>query len=118
MSLLTRKINSTFVKWFLPRHKTEFRTDMPDTFEPKILYVIGERNYPWLIGLTCPCGCGAKIFLNLLPDANPRWKFNISSKKRITLSPSVWRTQGCKSHFFIRNNKIDWVYYRFVDTKV
>ncbi|MFI5187675.1 MAG: DUF6527 family protein [Chitinophagales bacterium] len=26
--------------------------------------------------------------------------------------PSVWRIQGCKSHFFVKENKIDWVIHR------
>jgi len=26
----------------------------------------------------------------------------------ITLKPSVWRTKGCRSHFLVRNSRIDW----------
>jgi hypothetical protein len=56
----------------------------------------------------CPCGCHTDIFLNLLKDAKPIWRFHISKKNKITITPSIWRKVGCKSHFFIRKGKIEW----------
>jgi len=109
MKRLLEKIVSTLVKWFQPRHKTEYRKDLPEILTDKTIYLIGEPESPWLIAFKCPCGCNSTIQLNLLKDAKPRWRFSKNSKNRITISPSVWRTKGCKSHFFIRKSKIDWV---------
>lgn len=48
--------------------------------------------------LLCPCGCNAVISLSLLPNTKPKWSVNGD-----TLTPSVNRTVGCKSHFSITN---------------
>ena len=48
----------------------------------------------------CPCGCGDRIFLNLSTGATPLWTVNGNS-----ISPSVNRMVGCRSHFFITNGK-------------
>ena len=107
-----RKIISTLVKWFQPRYKTEYKEELPEVFADKTIYLIGESSNPWLIAFKCPCGCNSIIHLNLLKDAEPRWKCKITSRKRVNISPSVWRTKGCKSHFFVQSSKIDWVGYR------
>ena len=46
----------------------------------------------------CPCGCNAQIILNLIPGASPCW--SVSGN---TISPSINRAVGCKSHFSIKN---------------
>lgn len=53
--------------------------------------------------LKCPCGCNDIIYLNLIPDENPqrtepRWKIVGN-----TITPSINRTIGCRSHFQIIN---------------
>lgn len=85
----------------------EYVSDMPDHISPHTVYIVGENNFYWMAVLLCPCGCGDLIHLNLLKDAHPRWKFKIF-KGLISISPSVWRTSGCKSHFFIRSGEIVW----------
>lgn len=109
MKRLLPKLVSTLVKWFQPRHKTEYSDEVPEILKEKTIYVIGEANNPWLIAFKCPCGCNSTIQLNLLTDAKPKWRFTKNPKNRITISPSVWRNKGCKSHFFVRKSKIDWV---------
>ena len=57
----------------------------------------------------CSCGCNEKIFLIFLEDATPLWKLNFTHDGEINILPSIWRNVGCKSYFFIRNGRIDWV---------
>jgi|SRR5579862_1265242 len=68
--------------------------------------VIVDRQGPrWLI-LSCPCGCGAELPINLDRRAGPAWRLYASAKKGISVYPSVWRDTDCKSHFIIWRNKI------------
>jgi len=39
---------------------------------------------------------------------HPKSSFDINEKKRISLHPSIDRTVGCKSHFWVRKGKIIW----------
>ena len=68
----------------------------------------------WHVALVCPCGCGATIALNVLPDASPRWRL-YESADGPTLSPSVWRTTGCRSHFILRRGGVIWCHGRRPD---
>lgn len=94
--------------------KTDFYTyeyviDLPDELSLNKIFIVKDGFLPELLAMQCPCGCNEKIFLNLLEDATPLWKFNFTNDGNINVHPSVWRNLGCKSHFFIRNGKIDWV---------
>lgn len=62
----------------------------------------------WSVGMNCPCGCGQRLELMVLPGVKPRWDFFQNSKGHVTLHPSVWLTAGCKSHFWIRDGKVIW----------
>ena len=67
--------------------------------------VIVDRQGPrWLI-MSCPCGCGAEVPVNLDRRAGPAWRMYQSSKGT-SIYPSVWRDNGCKSHFIIWRNNI------------
>ena len=79
----------------------------PDELDPMLVYAIGEGAHLWHVAMLCPCGCGAKIQLNVLADASPRWTL-IEHAGLPTLRPSVWRKVGCRSHFFIRDGRVDW----------
>jgi Family of unknown function (DUF6527) len=109
MKKWVKKIISKLVKWFKPKHRIEYQEELPVLLNDKTIYIVGHPDNPWLIAFKCPCGCNSIIHLNLLVDAEPKWRFRITSKKRLNISPSVWRTKGCNSHFFVRNSKIDWV---------
>jgi hypothetical protein len=56
----------------------------------------------------CPCGCGEKISLSLAAGRRPLWRVSTDQIGRPTVSPSVWQTAGCYSHFWIRNGRVDW----------
>ena len=83
----------------------QFNDDIPENPVQGILYIIGEKKFLWCIVMKCPCGCSDLIHLNLLRKANPRWSFKIR-KRKITLYPSIWRENGCKSHFNVQKNLI------------
>lgn len=83
--------------------------DLPEPLDPDKIYIVGENGNDWVIVLLCPCGCQASIHLNILKSARPRWDFSMDTKARITVTPSIWRTSGCRSHFFIRNGSVRWV---------
>ncbi len=108
------KIVNTFVRWL--RNKIGFdeyfkivsvQSFNPKSVKDKVLYVVGENGYQWYFILKCPCGCGAKIYLNCQEDVHPRWEMTVK-KKRPSLSPSIWRLKGCKSHFWLNSGRIVW----------
>jgi len=78
--------------------------NVPDTeFTPGVLYVLGDSK----CAFKCPCGCGVSIWLTLGGSIHPRW--NLTEKNGIpTVTPSVNRVVGCKSHFWIREGRIQW----------
>lgn len=82
--------------------------DLPDALESKIVYLVGEGDYLWFAAMLCPCGCGETLHMSLLPDSHPKWKLLRHDDGTVSLHPSVWRTKGCRSHFFLRNGMIVW----------
>jgi len=81
--------------------------ELPDSLAQHRLYLIGS-GVPWSAALICPCGCGKVIQLSLLPDDSPSWTVSFDRDGLPTLSPSVRRTNGCRSHFFLRHGAIVW----------
>lgn len=74
--------------------------------------VIVDRQGPrWLV-LSCPCGCGAEVPVNLDRRAGPAWRMYESSKGT-TIYPSVWRDTDCKSHFIIWRDTIHMIGARY-----
>src|SRR5258708_27239156 len=100
-----RLVADWFWKWlvrpFSSRYKTFRGVELPDTLDAKAVYLLGE-NSVWAAALLCPCGCKEIIQLSLLQEDSPRWKFNTDNRLLTTLEPSIWRTVGCRSHFFLR----------------
>ena len=95
--------------WLKPEYKYSYVVDLPFNIKNGIIYIVGEKNYPWLIAFNCPCGCQNPVQLNLLKEADPCWTFKINKKGEITIFPSVWRIKGCNSHFVVLKSKMDWV---------
>ncbi|WP_228480154.1 DUF6527 family protein [Pseudomonas aeruginosa] len=44
----------------------------------------------------------------LIKGARQRWSLSVDGKGRPTLYPSIWRTTGCRSHFWVRKGRIHW----------
>ncbi|MHA6913575.1 DUF6527 family protein [Ralstonia pseudosolanacearum] len=90
-----------------PGYRIVVVEDLPDQISDGLLYAVGESGNYWQAALICPCGCGATIQLPLTQDARPRWLLS-GPQKSPTLAPSVHRTVGCRSHFFLRRGRVEW----------
>lgn len=92
------------------RHIPEFLYAMFDDeqkLEDGIFYVVDNSPY---VEYNCPCGCGRVVTLPTKKhqDGYDGWGFEEQDRK-VTLSPSVYSTGfPCRSHYFIRENRIDW----------
>lgn len=65
--------------------------------------VVVRRGHLRLFIIACPDGCGAIVPINLDPALGKAWKL-YTSKRGVSLYPSVWRDSGCGSHFIVWNN--------------
>lgn len=100
-----------FQAWAAPRRRIAsiVADDNPIPPPRRDLLLLTEGGEPWSVVMACPCGCGQRIELPLLPQVRPRWSLEISDQGHPTLHPSVWLQQGCKSHFFLQKGRIIWV---------
>lgn len=111
VAVIAALVARVFLKRRAPRvpvYQAQRVEDLPDTFQPLTVYLAGEEGHLWAAALLCPCGCGERIELNLLPQARPCWTVERQPEGTVTLMPSVWRQKGCKSHFYLRRGRIDW----------
>lgn len=113
---MTHWYQKIIAKWLQPEYKFLYVVDLPENVINKTIYIVGNKEYPWLIAFKCPCGCQALIQLNLLKEATPCWSFRFNKKRKIDILPSVWRKQSCGSHFFVRKSKIHWIRGHEVNT--
>jgi Family of unknown function (DUF6527) len=90
-------------------HVVQYVDDEPDQCKPGVLYVIEDAGRPWTAVMACPCGCGNALHMNLIADTQPVWALKIDGRGTPTLAPSVWRREGCRSHFVLRRGRIEWV---------
>jgi hypothetical protein len=79
-----------------------FLEEMSDGF----LYREVRGGYPKWAHLKCP-KCGEQISLPI-GGSRESWKLRIDWLRRPTLHPSVWETESCGAHFFVRAGKIEW----------
>jgi hypothetical protein len=68
--------------------------------------VLVERGRPRLLMLSCPCGCGEELPINLDARAGRAWRLYRNQRSGLSLFPSVWRESGCESHFIIWRDKL------------
>jgi hypothetical protein len=97
----------TFVKHG-PPYNTVIVSDLPSRLVRRTLYVVEEDGHREHASMLCPCGCGATIHLNLLPDDRPLWRLVAHSDGAASLMPSVHRTKGCCSHFWLHAGRVAW----------
>lgn len=69
--------------------------------------VLVSRGVDRLLVFKCPDGCGETVPVNLDPRAGPAWRLYTKSGSS-TLYPSVWRTEGCRAHFILWDDRIYW----------
>lgn len=97
-----------FVKrLFLTPYKLECVEDLPGKIRKKTLYIVGTKEEPWQVELLCPCGCEDKIILPTNDSMRPRWSLKVDDGTP-SLWPSVFRSKGCKSHFFLTKGYVEW----------
>jgi len=85
----------------------EWVEELPDEVKSFRLYAVGSGE-PWLAAVECPCGCHDVIQLSLLEYDSPRWSLHVEPDRTGTITPSVWRTRDCRSHFFLRKGVVEW----------
>lgn len=95
-------------RWGPKRLRTVMVEELPDRLDPLALYVAGENGHLWFAAMVCPCGCGETLHMNLQPGTSPCWSFRGHPDGSPSLSPSVWRKVGCRSHFFLRGGEVVW----------
>jgi hypothetical protein len=81
---------------------------LPRHLPRRALVLARDDDEDWCVGMRCPCGCGEVIELLLVPEAKPHWKLTVDTQGWPTLSPSVWRQKGCRSHFWLRGGQVCW----------
>lgn len=80
----------------------------PDKLKKNIVYVVGGETYIKWAYLKCPCGCNEVIMLSLDKTNSPSWSVKQDNFGRATISPSVNKLVGCRSHFLIKKGKLIW----------
>ncbi|WP_426400907.1 DUF6527 family protein (plasmid) [Ralstonia sp. R-29] len=75
---------------------------------PDALVVVAPNDTPKWVMFRCPCPCSELITLSLQKVHKPHWSLQTTGDGRGTLYPSVWRTQGCRSHFWIKDGRVFW----------
>ncbi|WP_353477785.1 DUF6527 family protein [Pseudoalteromonas sp. JC3] len=96
-----------FRSLFSSTYNFKYVNEEPEVIRSKLLYVIGENEFHTYAVMLCPCGCESKIHLNLITNHRPAWQISKNGKYP-TLTPSIWRQVGCRSHFFLRQGHIVW----------
>lgn len=82
--------------------------DPPAQLGRRCVYLVTEDDLVWRMMLWCPCGCGATLDLNAVPNVRPTWRVEVHDDETVTLHPSINRQVGCRSHFFLRKGIVDW----------
>lgn len=82
--------------------------DIPDCCERGTIYIVGNSSSPQYAIFKCPCGCGRNVELNLNAKSKPCWKVSYHWFGTISFSPSIWRNDGCRSHFFYKKGEVKW----------
>jgi hypothetical protein len=85
----------------------ERMSEVPDKTGSFIFIVERGGHAQWAV-FDCPCRRGHRLTVSLRKSDHPHWSIRWRGEK-LSLSPSLWLTNDCKSHFWIRDNKVTWV---------
>lgn len=78
----------------------------PDRVSLETVYITVISGTAITATMLCPCGCASQIDLNLDRHIRPYWSLIVHWNGAVSLSPSVWRTSGCRSHFWLKNGRL------------
>lgn len=95
---MTRLMEFTRIEWV---------ECVPKTIEEGVLYI--SEKYQGMEHL-CPCGCGVNIFIpwREYPCSDLYWEMKKNEDETVSFEPSMLNRIPCKSHYFIRRNKVEW----------
>ena len=85
----------------------KFVKNVPDKLEDGVVYISIEYS---MVIHKCCCGCGKEVVTPLSPKD---WELLFDGES-ISLFPSIgnWSFE-CRSHYWIKNNKVVWCKQRF-----
>ena len=106
-SLHARLFDTTVAFRKGPRYGIQRVSEIPDRLKDRTLYVMGKPK-PWSVAFLCPCGCKETIHISLLENDSPSWSLQIGPRNKLSLEPSIWRREGCRSHFFLSKGQVIW----------
>ncbi|WP_108425074.1 DUF6527 family protein [Flagellimonas amoyensis] len=82
--------------------RLKFLEQIPEKLEDGVLYISMEYG---TVLHNCCCGCGSEVNTPLSPAS---WKMEYNGET-VTLDPSIGNWSfPCKSHYWIKNNKVIW----------
>lgn len=108
MAELLRRLWRWLRHTFTGRYQVVFVPEQPEKLLSSTLYLIEDDGFLEHASMRCPCGCGHIIYLNLLVDESPCWSVLVHDDGAVSLNPSIWRRDGCRSHFFFKRSKVLW----------
>lgn len=105
-----RSFGRRYHRWRSTRRRltVEWLEDLPERTRKDRIYVVGGRAHPWQVVFRCPCGCRQMVYVGVAASLARRWRLVEHMDGTLSLSPSVWRSEGCRSHFFLRRGRIKW----------
>lgn len=80
----------------------------PDSMEPGILYIVGNREFQKWAYMLCPSKLDEVIQLSLQTKRRPHWLVRTDFFGRPSVHPSIWQLEGSYAHFWVRRGKIEW----------
>lgn len=90
------------------RGTTEYRDEANVLLEEPGDAVLVERGVPRSLVMRCPDGCGETLTINLDRRAGKAWRMHVEKNATVSLYPSVYKADGCRSHFVVRQSRIIW----------
>lgn len=94
--------------WADRRIKAAYIEGEPVKLKARRLYIASTANGPSFGYLLCPCGCRETLHIRFLPNRRPRWDIKVEAGNVVSLTPSVWRQVGCRSHFVLERGRVRW----------
>lgn len=90
-----------------PRYLAQAASESPSLEElrPNLMVLEIRGGYLKWVHLSCP-KCGDPIQLPLA--GNERWSVKVDLLRRPTIAPSIWETESCGAHFFVKKGEVLW----------
>lgn len=81
----------------------------PEQMDRSTIYIEQDGDgSPLIAAFLCPCGCGKSTIIGLHREFSPNWMLDRHEDGTISFHPSLNRSGGCESHFYIRHSRVSW----------